>query len=399
MLKYHIQTIELASASKAIVFSSVPASFDDLLVVFSTRSDRAGNVDDPIYYNFNGNSANYSARTLIGSGSGGYTESHNTTAGFVGYGPAAATTANTFANGSLYISNYTSSAFKSTSVDFVGENNATTIYQHITAGLWSNTSVINSIALSAGISNLVAGSSASLYGIKRGTDGVTNGVATGGTVTTSGGFTYHTFTSSGTFTANRTLNADVLVVAGGAGSGYGDNSGGGGAGGYLEGSITIPQGSYAATVGAGGTTPYPGFGLGTNGANSSFMGATAIGGGRSGATGDLNGAPGGSGGANGYNGSTYGTGGAGRQLNSGGLTGYGTDGQGGVLGGRGGGAGQSGAAGGAGRTWLNGSTYGRGGGVAGSTPGVTQPANSGNGADQGGTGGSGIVIIRYPTPA
>lgn len=446
MLKYHIQTIELTSATKAITFSSVPQTFDDLVVVFSTRSDRASNVDDPIYYNFNNNNANYSARTLIGSGSTAYSETHNTTAGFIGYGPAAAVTTNTFANGSLYISNYRSSSAKSTTVDFVGENNATTIYQHITAGLWSNSSAITSISLSAGIANLVAGSSASLYGIKRGADGVTGVLpaATGGTVTTSGGFTIHTFTGSGTLTTYRDLEVDYLVIAGGGGGG-GFVGGGGGAGGYRT-SLGTSGGnssaeprlrlsanqSYQVTVGAGGSAVQASSQeFGGDGTTSTFATITSIGGG-GGSWSSVAGRTGGSGGGGGGGDNSYpgglGTSGQGTNGGSGSAAAWangggggagatGGNGTGGTTGGNGGsgitssitGTSVTRAGGGGGAAETTAGTGGAGGGGNAARRNVNSAtagqANTGSGGGGGFTdqfpkaGGSGVVIVRYPTPA
>ena len=45
--------------------------------------------------------------------------------------------------------------------------------------------------------------------------------ATGGTVFTSGGYKYHVFTSSGTLTVSSGGDAQILIVAGGAGGANG----------------------------------------------------------------------------------------------------------------------------------------------------------------------------------
>ena len=85
----------------------------------------------------------------------------------------------------------------------------------------------------------------------------------GGTLTTTGGYNYRAFTSSGTLSVQyRNLTgADVLVLAGGAGSGF---KGGGGAGGLLYYSNqTFTPANYTVTVGGGG-------GAGGNGGASQF---------------------------------------------------------------------------------------------------------------------------------
>ena len=116
-------------------------------------------------------------------------------------------------------------------------------------------------------------------------------IATGGTVTTItvGGNTYkvHTFTSSGTFEiTNGSKSCEYLVVAGGGGAG---SFAGGGAGGYrssvsgessgggasAESALSLTQGTYTVTIGAGGATN-------TQGGNSVFGSITSIGGGKGG---------------------------------------------------------------------------------------------------------------------
>jgi len=116
--------------------------------------------------------------------------------------------------------------------------------------------------------------------------------ATGGTITTSGNYKYHTFTSSGTFSVSVAPSGqflDFLVVGGGGGANTtgSDLAGGGGGGVVIKTSQTISAGSYAVTVGSGGSA-------GQTGGNSSFSGIIGLGGG--GANGSGAGLSGGSGG-------------------------------------------------------------------------------------------------------
>lgn len=245
------------------------------------------------------------------------------------------------------------------------------------------------------------------------------GQASGGTVSTSGAYTVHTFTSSGTFTVNAALSADVVIVGGGGGGGH-QHAGGGGAGGVqLLNGYAVATGSYAITVGNGGTgcTWYPY--TGTNGGNSSAFGYNALGGG-AGTGMDQYGNDGGSGGAEGYP-----TGGI---RGGNGTTGQGNLGsRGGSIsilnGGGGGGAGGAGwglAGGAALSTWAGTFAGGGGGGYGGGAGGGAGAGNGGNGAGfgghavantgsggggggnmdaYGGNGGSGVVVIRYLTQA
>ena len=161
-----IQHTELASAQAEITFSSIPATFTDLLVVFSTRSTFRQDTS----VKFNGSTANFSDRYLIGTGSSVF--SGTSPANFLGVLNGSGQTANTFASGQLYIPNYRTSAFKSWSVDSVGENNATEAYQNIIAGLWSVTDAITSVTIyQTNGDNLGQYSSATLYGITAGSSG------------------------------------------------------------------------------------------------------------------------------------------------------------------------------------------------------------------------------------
>jgi hypothetical protein len=277
--------------------------------------------------------------------------------------------------------------------------------------------------------------------------------ATGGVEYKFGSYTVHVFLSNGDFEVlpGDGLTCDVLVVAG-AGSG-GRYSGGGGAGGLIYHSgRSIAQGTHSAVIGAGGVQGYTY--QGTVGEDTTFNSLTAKGGGYAGGQ-TVVGGVGGSGGGGGYDNlsgndkaggasnqssvggdsSTYGFGNAGGQGHT--HTQWGI-----YAGGGGGGAGAAGVDGiadpgtriagngGVGKDYSTvfGTTYGESGWFAGGGGSLIQAgagftggvggvggggdgslsgcgdagmANTGGGGGGGhgwascGTGGSGIVIIRY----
>jgi hypothetical protein len=272
--------------------------------------------------------------------------------------------------------------------------------------------------------------------------------ATGGTESTItvGGKSYrlHQFTNVGSSSfivsdSGTDKKIDYLIIGGGGGGGN-RHAGGGGAGGMLEGSLTISDQNYPIFVGAGGNGATSTNLYGTKGSNSSGFGITAIGGG----AGVSDTAPnnttknGGSGGGGAYSSSLSPTGGTGitGQGNNGGsmsgssLGGAGGGGAGGAGTGQGSGSngGQGGAAksssitgisvfyagGGGGGSAPGGGTPGLGGGTStisqkggagdGFTnqtggPGIANTGGGGGGTGNtfnGGPGGSGVVIIRYP---
>jgi hypothetical protein len=447
MLKYHIQTVELTSAQASISFNSIPQDFTDLYVLMSLRGARANNGDGFV---IRLNNTLLTRRYLYGEGASVVSG----TADFDLITSSANSTANTFGNASAYIANYSSStSFKSVSMDGVSESNQTTSYQNIAAGLYSSNSPVTTIEVTP-ITTLswLAGSSISLYGVRRGSDGVVNYPATGGTITTSGGYTIHTFNSSGTLTTAIPLEVEYLVIAGGGGGG-GEASGGGGAGGYrssvvsegsgggasAEAKLSLISGTiYTVTVGAGGAGAAGSNTRGTNGVNSTFSTITSTGGGGGGSYDALSGNSGGSGGGGDYAGGSgrNGAGTANQGFAGGGAGSGGTGSD--FAGGGGGGAGEAGgtdgfrfggdglsssitgtatfrAGGGSGGggTALAVADGGLGGGgvgarrnVSAATPGTANTGAGGGGGDapstvsptSGGTGGSGVVIIRYLTP-
>ena len=237
-----------------------------------------------------------------------------------------------------------------------------------------------------------------------------------------------------------TLLVKVLVIGGGGGGGAGttgcDGGGGGGAGGYLyDQAHTVIIRGYAVTIGNGGAGGASSGAPGSNGANSTFDTLTALGGGGGGSScSSPNGLSGASGGGGAYNG-TGGASAVGQGSNGGGQDGssYATGGGGGASAGGSDGATNGGKGGdgitstitgssvyyaGGGGGGVNGSggspgTGGQGGGASGGTTGNAggnATANTGGGGGggslsgpvqwtyhPGGTGGSGIVIITYPT--
>ena len=161
-----IQSYTLASAASSITFSNIPQNFTDLKILLSVRASSAsGNSNCFIYLN-GVTGTSYTQRRMFGDGSstGSDVQTSYPWVDMTNAIPNATYTANTFANAEIYIPNYTSSNFKSLSVDFVGENNATTSYQYFTAGLFSNTSAITSLVID-GTDNFVQYSTATLYGI------------------------------------------------------------------------------------------------------------------------------------------------------------------------------------------------------------------------------------------
>lgn len=159
-----IETVTVgAGGSASITFSSIPQTYTDLVLVSSLRSTSASN-DLAMTLAFNGSTSNFTSRYLYGNVPAG-TAVSGSNAFYHGNMNGAGSTASVFTSTSLYIPNYTGSTNKSYSVDNTMENNSTTSYPFLVAGLWSVTSAITSVTIT-NASNFAQYSSASLYGIK-----------------------------------------------------------------------------------------------------------------------------------------------------------------------------------------------------------------------------------------
>lgn len=158
-----ISSVTVGSGGAAsMAFTSIPATYTDLLVKVSARSTFTINPQAALYISTNLSTP--SSRRLEGNGSSAasYTEASSINAS--GSTPANSSTANTFGNVEAYFPNYAGSSNKSVSVDGVGENNTTAAYATLNAGLFPSTSAITSITLTTD-GNFVQYSTAYLYGI------------------------------------------------------------------------------------------------------------------------------------------------------------------------------------------------------------------------------------------
>jgi hypothetical protein len=163
-----ISSVTVPSAQTTISFTSIPSTFTDLVLKVSARW--TGNNGGPVGIGMQMNTTNHSARFVYGTGSsaasGSTTPSWTTNGGFIGWIPDSSATSNTFGNFEIYLPSYTSSNYKSFSLDTVTENNATLANAGLLAGLWSNTAAITSITIDGNGSTFVTNSTAYLYGIK-----------------------------------------------------------------------------------------------------------------------------------------------------------------------------------------------------------------------------------------
>lgn len=150
-----------SGGAASIDFTSIPATYTDLLIKASLRTTGT-DPDDYILIKPNNSTSNLTFRFIRGSGSG--VDSNTTERPPAN---AAGSTASTFGNMDIYFPNYSGSTNKSFSIDAVTENNATFSRASLHAHLWSDATAINRVVLTSGQSfNFVQYSTAYLYGIK-----------------------------------------------------------------------------------------------------------------------------------------------------------------------------------------------------------------------------------------
>jgi hypothetical protein len=152
-----------SGGSASVTFSSIPATYTDLVVKIGARGDASGGI--ALNVAFNGSTSSFTRMLLYtdnGTSASSYTDSSNEP----GRVNSTSTTSNTFTNDEFYIPNYTLSRYKSFSSDTTLENNATATYFGMYAMLWSQTAAITSITLNPSTGNFAQYSTFYLYGIK-----------------------------------------------------------------------------------------------------------------------------------------------------------------------------------------------------------------------------------------
>jgi hypothetical protein len=152
-----------SGGASSIDFTSIPATYTDLVIVGSLRCTASGGSSEIVLIQFNGSSANLSDRMIYGTGTA--VASINSSTQVRGWINANVATANTFGSIAYYIPNYAGSTYKSISIDSTGEVNDPANISALTAGLWSNTAAITSFTLVPAGGTWMQYSTAYLYGV------------------------------------------------------------------------------------------------------------------------------------------------------------------------------------------------------------------------------------------
>jgi hypothetical protein len=164
-----ISSNTLSTTTASVTFSSIPQTYNDLVLKVSARADTVDtNVN--IYIQFNGNTTgtNYNG-LLYGyySSANNYNQILNRNQMDYGlWASGANILTNMFAANEVYIPNYTSSMFKVLGAQGIIENNSSTGWALMTSSLWRQTAAITTILMQPYSGSFLAGSTFWLYGIK-----------------------------------------------------------------------------------------------------------------------------------------------------------------------------------------------------------------------------------------
>lgn len=158
-----IFTETLASAQASVTFSSIPATYTDLVLVCNVKSTTTTNAYLRVRYNGDtGN--NYSITVLSGNGTAASsTRGSNTSVAYLNYNFTMPTTMQT-----AIISNIQNYSNTTTYKSAINRSNIASQGVEAMVTLWRSTAAINSITISTdnGGAIIDTGSTFSLYGIK-----------------------------------------------------------------------------------------------------------------------------------------------------------------------------------------------------------------------------------------
>ena len=150
-----IASTTLGSTATTVTFSSIAATYTDLILVCNPIPSTAG-YDMYITFN-NDTSTNYSRTYMLGDGSTASSGRNTNQNAFV---PAGIYNNSAFI---IQIANYSNATTNKT---VLARTSAASTYAVATIGLWRSTAAINRIDISSALgSNLATGSTFNLYGI------------------------------------------------------------------------------------------------------------------------------------------------------------------------------------------------------------------------------------------
>lgn len=161
-----IASTTLGTDTATVTFSSIPATYDDLVVIMYARAVTA---DQTLNCRFNSDTnSNYSTTGMRTTGSVANTSSAtNATFAYVAFDIGVLNGTDKFSALTLNVFNYANTSYNKTYLTRHSADNAGTGGVEFNAGLWRSTSAINSITLTMSFGSFRANSAFELYGVKK----------------------------------------------------------------------------------------------------------------------------------------------------------------------------------------------------------------------------------------
>jgi hypothetical protein len=151
-----LATVTLAGSTSSVTFSSIPATFRDLVLVFNGGAV-SGAHNLTVAFNSDTTSGNYSGVSMTGTGSSALSTSSGLARLLNDYGYLEA-------NQAVIVSQFMDYSATDKHKTFLSRSNNAANGVSAVAGRWANTAAITSIAITTG-ANFSSGSTLSLYGI------------------------------------------------------------------------------------------------------------------------------------------------------------------------------------------------------------------------------------------
>jgi len=163
---------ELLSTTPSFEFSNIPTGYRNLQLSIVGRTDAAGVSLVPALIRCNNDSANsYATQNLYGgNNAAGATAISNSSSGRIGYFSAALADTGHYSHFNIDILGYSSTVFEKEIISRSSRktnNSVANFVVELASVSWWDTAAINKISIFSAGANLVAGSSATLYGVRK----------------------------------------------------------------------------------------------------------------------------------------------------------------------------------------------------------------------------------------
>ena len=160
-----IATTTLGSAQATVIFSSIPQTYTDLvLVVFGANS--GADANDTGYMQYNSDTGNNYSDTIVYTEGNTPTSFRTTNSNAIGlWTIMGGTDTSRYSSIIVNFQNYSNTTRYKTTLNRIGTPTSSGGWTNMSVGLWRNTNAISSILVGGG-SNWRSGSAFTLYGIK-----------------------------------------------------------------------------------------------------------------------------------------------------------------------------------------------------------------------------------------